>query len=55
VGLVLFFGSVVASSVIALLVGFAILIVAQMLRPEPTDAVDDADSWETVGKGWESD
>ena len=55
VGLLLFFGSVVVSSVAALLVGFAILIAAQMLRPEPTDTVDDADTWERIGKGWESD
>ena len=55
VGLLLFFGSVVVSSVISFLVGVAILIVASILRPEPTDTVDDADTWERVGKGWESD
>jgi hypothetical protein len=56
VGLPLFFvGGFVTPYAIGGLVGFAILIAAIWLRPDPTDAVADADGWDQIGKGWDTD
>lgn len=49
------FISVVLPSLTAFLAGIGILMAASMLRPEPTSIVEDAHTWERVGRGWEND
>lgn len=56
VGLPLFLvGGFVTPYAIGALVGFAILIAATWFRPDPTEAVADADGWDQIGKAWDAD